>query len=279
MTLLQNIPYVPDGHERQVLDLYLPDAPVTEARPLVVWIHGGGWRNGSKDNAPVADFIKDGFIGASITYRLSKDALWPAQIQDCKAAIRWLRYHAGEYGIDPDRIGVWGPSAGGHLVAMLGTTGDYDGFRDGPYPEVSDAVQAVVNFYGPTDILRMNEQAPEDSTIDHDSPGSPEGQLVGGPIQEAPYRSRAETVNPIRYITGTEPPMLHVHGTRDTVVPHGQSIILHEALAAAGVDSTLMSRAGAGHGDGIRDSALVQGAVLAFFREHLGVFENPCRES
>ncbi|NQT87653.1 alpha/beta hydrolase, partial [bacterium] len=97
--------------------------------PIVVWIHGGAWRAGTKSLGRVMPLVERGYAVAAITYRLTGEAQWPAQIQDCKCAIRWLRAHAAEHGIDPDRIGVWGSSAGGHLVAMLGTAGDVEAFE------------------------------------------------------------------------------------------------------------------------------------------------------
>jgi acetyl esterase/lipase len=116
-----NLEYVSGGHELQKLDLYLPEA-FQQPPALIVFVHGGGWRAGNKDKPQALPFLKQGYAVASINYRLSQHAIFPAQIQDCKAAIRWLRAKAKTYGYDPNRIGVWGPSAGGHLVALLGTT-------------------------------------------------------------------------------------------------------------------------------------------------------------
>lgn len=117
---LKDIAYVPEGHARQKLDLYLPAAEPNAPLPLIVWVHGGAWQAGSKEGCPAVGFVGKGYAVASINYRLSRHAIFPAQIQDCQAAIRWLRVHADEYRIDPNRFGVWGASAGGHLVALLG---------------------------------------------------------------------------------------------------------------------------------------------------------------
>jgi len=119
---LRDLAYVPHGHERQKLDLYLPQQPAG-ALPLVLWIHPGGGQGGSKENTRALYLTTQGYAVASINHRLIQHAIFPAQIHDCKAAIRWLRAHAKEYRLDPDRIGVWGASSGGTLAALLGTTG------------------------------------------------------------------------------------------------------------------------------------------------------------
>ncbi len=154
----KDLEYGPHGVGNR-LDLYLPpkaDAPT----PLVIWIHGGGWEAGNKDNPPGLGLLKKGYALASINYRLSQEAKFPAQIEDCKAAIRFLRANAKKYNLDPDHFGVWGASAGGHLVALLGTTGGVKELEgDGPNKEESSAVQAVVDWFGPTDMLQMKAQA------------------------------------------------------------------------------------------------------------------------
>jgi len=151
--VLRDLLYVAGGHERNRLDLYLPEK--AEGRlPLVVWIHGGGWQGGNKENCPAVPFATRGYAVASINYRLSQHAVFPAQIEDCKAAIRWLRANAAKYHFDADHIGVWGESAGGHLVALLGTTGgvkDLEG--SGGNLDQSSRVQCVVDWFGPTDFV------------------------------------------------------------------------------------------------------------------------------
>jgi acetyl esterase/lipase len=260
---LRDLAYVAEGgHERQRLDLFLPAEP--KGQPLIVWIHGGAWLGGSKANGPALRFLREGYAVASVGYRLSQHAPFPAQIEDCKAAIRWLRAHAAEYGYDGERIGVWGSSAGGHLVALLGTAGDVREWEKGANLDVSSRVQAVCDFFGPSDLLRMGEQAGPDSKIDHDSPDSPESKLVGGPIQADPARARR--ASPITYVSADDAPFLILHGDRDDVVPIGQSEVLHEALRKAGVESTFHVVRGAGHG--FRDPKLMQ-MVSDFFRKHL----------
>ena len=146
---------LPAGHERNRLDLYLPEK-VKGRLPVVVWIHGGAWMEGSKDDCPAVPFAAEGCAVASINYRLSQHAIFPAQIQDCKAAIRWLRANADKYHLDPDHIGVWGASAGGHLVALLGTTAAVKEFEGrGGNLDQSSRVQCVLDWYGPSELTMM----------------------------------------------------------------------------------------------------------------------------
>ena len=262
---IRDIEYGRAGDRRLLLDLYLPEGEGGRM-PLVVWVHGGGWRNGDKGTNCRAAFLVDhGYAVASIGYRLSGEATFPAQLHDCKAAIRWLRANGGSYGIDPDRIGAWGPSAGGHLVALLGTSGDLLELEgECGTPGVSSAVTAVCDWFGPTDLSRMSEHP---SHIDHDAPDSPESQLLGGPVQE--MRAAVAFANPITYVTGDEPPFLIMHGDQDMTVPYEQSVLLHEALLAAGVESQLELLPGAGHGGEAfqRDATLQR--VREFFDAHL----------
>jgi len=290
--ILRDIEYVTGGHERQKLDLYLPkttpepgnlsrahppgespaaySARIARQRaaskagplPLIVWIHGGAWRAGSKDRCPATRFLQKGYIVASINYRLSQHAIFPAQIEDCKAALRFLQANAEKYGIDPKRIGVWGSSAGGHLVALLGTTGDVKKFDKGANLDQSSRVQAVCDYYGPTDFTLMSKFP---TKMDHDSPDSPESKLVGGPVQEK--KEACKAANPITYVTKDDPPFLICHGDKDPLVPHNQSVILNEALKKAGVDVKFHTVQGGGHG-GWKDPQ-VDKMVDEFFDKHL----------
>ncbi len=257
-----------------MLDIYLPPNPAQKPLPVSVWIHGGGWQGGSKGNGGrVRSMLQDGFAVVDINYRLSGEAKFPAQVQDCKAAIRWIRAHAGKYHFDPERIGVSGASAGGHLASFLGTTGSTREFDVGDHLDYSSAVQAVCNWFGPSDILLMDEQAVPGSMLKHNSANSPEAKLVGGQITHEPYRSLARKVNPIIYITGDEPPFLHLHGDSDKVVPSGQSELLHAALRKAGVESTLHIVKGGGHGlqngTGQDDRARLDKMASDFLKKHL----------
>jgi len=256
--ILRDLAYVPNGHERQKLDLYLPaqnegGGPL----PLIVWVHGGAWLAGSKENCPSVRFLQSGYAAASINYRLSRHAIFPAQIEDCKAAIRFLRANADKYNIDPNRIGVWGASAGGHLVALLGTTGDVKEFDKGPNLHVSSRVQAVCDYFGPTDLTKMSDF---ESSMDHDAPDSPESLLVGGPVQE--NKEACRRANPITYVSKDDPPFLICHGDKDMLVPHNQSVLLNAALKKAGVNVKFHTVKGGGHG--FRD-AEADRMVLEFF--------------
>ncbi len=261
----RDLVYARHGDTPLRLDVYAPAKPASP-RPLIVWVHGGAWRAGSKDGCPALRFLPQGFVVASINYRLSQQAIFPAQIHDCKAAIRWLRAHAAEYGIDARRIGVWGSSAGGHLVALLGTTGDVaelEGPGAGDAP--SSRVQAVCDFYGPTDFLQMDAHALDRAPFQHDAADSPESKLIGGPIQQ--QRDKVARANPITYVTPDDPPFLVVHGDQDPLVPLHQSQLLVEALQKAGVAVQFHVVRGAGHGFG--RNAEVQRLVDEFFRRQL----------
>jgi acetyl esterase/lipase len=252
------------GAKELLLDLYLPP-PGREKPALVVWIHGGAWRTGSKAEPPMRFLVGRGFALASISYRLSQEAIFPAQLHDCKAAIRWLRAHENDYGYDAARIGVVGASAGGHLAALLGTTGgiaELEGNIGAVGP--SSRVNAVVDFFGPTDLLQMSKFP---SKLDHDGPDSPESQLIGTPVQQNP--AKAERANPIRYITADDPPFLIVHGDQDPLVPLNQSTLLSDALRRAGVPAELRILRGGGHGGTLFTSPDVLDSVSGFLRKHL----------
>jgi acetyl esterase/lipase len=265
---LRNLEYVENGHERHRLDLYLPDndQPADSAkRPLVIWIHGGGWRAGSKDNCPAIPLATQGFAVASINYRLSGHAIFPAQIHDCKAAVRWLRANADQYGIDPDRIGVWGSSAGGHLVALLGTSGDVQSLEgDIGITSHSSRVQAVCDWFGPTDFLLMNKHAEGKGRLDHDAATSPESLLIGAPIQQHPDKTKV--ASPLTYVSQDDPPFYIVHGDADTLVPLAQSQLLQQSLENADVSVSLTVVKDAGHGR-FRDPQITEDCFRFFHKQ------------
>lgn len=262
---LRDLAYIENGHERQKLDLYLPeksDRPL----PLIVWVHGGGWQAGSKDQcfALRHGFVEHGYALASIGYRLSSHAPFPAQIQDCKAALRWLRAHAKEYNLDADHFGVWGSSAGGHLVALLGTSGEVKDFDVGANLNFSSRVQAVCDYYGPTDLLKFVATPRYES---HAKADSPESKLLGGTVAEVP--DKAKRANPITYVSKDDPPFIIFHGSEDPVVPPNQSESLQAALQAAGVPSQHHVIPGARHGGPEFSTPEVIAQVTAFFDRHL----------
>jgi acetyl esterase/lipase len=258
----RDLPYVTNGHQRQKLDLYLPRAG--EKLPLIIRIHGGAWLAGSKESEGPMDYPREGFAVASINYRLSQHAVFPAQIQDCKAAVRYLRANAQKYNLDPNRFAVWGASAGGHLAALLGTTGDVNEFDVGENLSVSSRVQAVVDYFGPTDFLQMEEHRLPNGMI-HNTPDSPESKLIGGLIQDNP--EKAAKANPITYVTKDDPPFLIVHGDMDPLVPHHQSELLEAALKKEGVPVSFYTVKGAGHG-GFKDPN-VPILTMQFFEKNL----------
>jgi acetyl esterase/lipase len=258
--VLRDLQYVEGGHERHRLDIYRPEK--AEGRlPLIVWIHGGAWMTGSKESCPAVPLVTKGYAVASVNYRLSQHAVFPAQIADCKAAIRWLRAHAAKYQIDPDHIGVWGASAGGHLVAMLGTTGGAKELEGtGGNLDQSSRVQCVVDWFGPSDLLTMAGS--------HDNPGSPESRLIGGPGKE--NKEKARQASPVTYVSKDSAPFLIMHGDQDTTVPPGQSEELAEALKRAGVEVTLQIIKDNGHGGPGFGSPESRKLIEDFFAKHLG---------
>ena len=269
VTAHRDVTYATVGKKKLLLDLYVPDVAEPDRLPLIVWIHGGAWRAGNKQNCPALPFTTKGYVAASISYRLSHEAIFPAQIEDCKAAIRWLRANAERYKIDPNRIGVWGSSAGGHLVALLGASGDVIKLEgSGGNLGFSSRVQAVCDFFGPTDFLKMDQESLPNSPIIHDAPDSPESKLVGGAIQE--YPDRVARANPITYVSPDDPPFLIVHGDKDPLVPWQQSKYLYEARKQAGLESSTRFEIikGARHGFGRNQD--VARMVERFFEQQLG---------
>ncbi len=265
VTAHRDLAYVANGHSRQKLDLYVPEK-AAELLPVIIWVHGGGWQAGSKDQCPPlrGGFIERGYAIASIGYRLSDDAIFPAQIEDCKAALRWLRAHAQEYHLDVNRFGVWGSSAGGHLVALLGTSGEEKAFDTGANLAQSSQVQAVCDFYGPTDFSVFVSTPGYES---HQRADAPEGKLIGGAVLE--NKEKAARPNPINYITKNNPPFFIAHGDKDPTVPINQSQLLFEALKQAGVSVHFHTIHGAGHGGPGFNASEVNEMVNAFFDRYL----------
>lgn len=254
----------------QVLDLWLP-TDASGPTPLVIHVHGGAFKGGDKAmvGAKVQPLLDGGFAVASVNYRLSGEATFPAGAQDVKAAVRWLRANAATYSIDPDRFAAWGESAGGNLVALLGTTSDQATVLDDPElgnAGVSSGVQAVIDWFGPTDFTQMDGQAASGeggctSPELHDPAGSPESLWVGGAVQDT--KELVAQANPITYVTtATRLPAFSIaHGDADCNVPFQQSKLLADALTAAGADVTLTVLPGAAHADPQFDGTLLQPTV------------------
>lgn len=255
----------------QTLDVYLPSG--SGPFPLVINLHPGGFMVGDKSNPALTDeLLAAGFAVASINYRLSSEAKAPAPIQDAKAAVRFLRAHAQEYKLNPEKFAAFGQSAGGNLAALLGTScgaAEIEG-ADLGNADQSSCVQAVVDWFGPTDFLQMDKQFTGTSCpVNHDDASSPESQLVGAPIQTKP--EIAQLMNPVQYVTAKATPFLIQHGTADCNVPPQQGKILADALVPAigaeQVTYTLID--GAGHGGSQFTSADNVKLVIDFLTKYL----------
>ena len=268
----QDVAYTPTAGT-QKLNLYLPagDGPF----PVVVNIHGGGFKFGDRSmvGAVVGQALLDGgYAIASVDYRLSGEATFPAAVQDVKAAVRFLRANATQYKLNPDQIVAFGFSAGGNLASMVGTTGDVAEFDDPALGNegVSSRVQAVIDWFGPTDFGQMDEQAKAQgcgtSDQTHSTASSFESLYLGATVAESP--ELVQKANPISYITADDPPFLLQKGDQDCTVPVGQSQLLADALKAAGIDVRFDLLKGVGHGDSgstlVFESAENVQVVLAF---------------
>lgn len=238
----------PEGASPLLLDLYAPQQPPTGTGfPAVVHFHGGGWRTGERSSlgpavdatgpSPIEQLVDAGFVVASADYRLSTEATFPAQLLDAKAAIRWLRSHSAEYGVDPGRIYAWGDSAGGHLASLTGLTAGSEDFQD-PTDPTDDAVAAVAAWYPPTDLVRMGAQARPDAVATADDPGSREALLIGAQPADSP--DKAAAASPLTYVGGHAPPFFLAHGSHDRFVPVTQSISFAKALEGIGADVELL---------------------------------------
>ena len=278
-----------DGADRELhVDLWLPQS--SKKTPLVLWIHGGGWAAGSHNRPLIAlkQLLDSGFAVASVEYRLSGEATAPAQLHDVKGAVRFLRANAAEYNLDPDAFVAWGSSAGGHITALLATSGGVAAAEGdvGGNLEHSSAIQAAVDYFGPTDLLQMTADGSTTAGpgIDRGAPRSAESRLIGfdGPNEgltvlgknltnpAAPFPEMAALVrlmNPIEHVTADDPPMFIAHGDKDLRVPLKQSIRLQEALNAAGVECELLTVEGAGHG--WKQFPQCTPAVIKFLEAHL----------
>ena len=243
------------------LNLSRPKNPASKKLPCVVVIHGGGWAGGDRTNHDdlTWKFAQQGYVSATIGYRLAPKHRFPAQVNDVKCAVRFLRAHADEYGIDPDHFGAIGFSAGGHLSMMLGLTDKKDGLEgDGGSPDQSSKVQAVVSFFGPTNLLADDIPQQVLGILD---------QFIGGTKSEKQDDYRK--ASPITYVTPDDAPMLLFQGTKDPLVPHTQTYPMLEAMTKNGIPGRIELLIGASHG--WSDPELRRTAVssFAFFDDHL----------
>jgi acetyl esterase/lipase len=256
----------PLGFRPLLLDLYLPAAGPDPA-PLVVFMHGGGWLRGDRSMVspsfaswqpgPLTRLAADGFAVASVDYRLSGEARFPAQLEDVSAAVDWLAGQAGQYGFDADRIVLWGESAGAHLAALLGLR------------SAGSRVRGVVDWYGPADLIALDEQVGAAGALTDDPLDSREARLLGAPVGQVPELARA--ASPLSQVRAGAPPFLIAHGTADRNVPFAQSEALAAALAEAGADVRLEAVDGADHmWIGVADLTPLYDAVVAFAREVTG---------
>jgi acetyl esterase/lipase len=260
--------------ETQKLDLYIPTTG-SGPFPLVIMVHGGGFMMGDKADGMgltgVDQLLKAEYAVASINYRLSSEATYPAQINDAKAAVRFLRANAAKYNLNSNKFGAWGASAGGNLVSLLGTTcGVKELEGDLGNNDQSSCVQAVVDWFGPIDFLKMDEQfAGTSCPANHNDASSPESKLVGAAIQNIP--DLVKTTNPMNYITADDVPFFIENGTADCNIPPIQNKNLADALGAViGADKvTYVSLEGAGHGGSQFETAENLAKVIAFLDKYL----------
>lgn len=265
----RDIVYSVRGRTELKLDIYRKiGTPQKTVRP-VLFIHGGAWRIGRKDqpNPTLWAITRSGFVSFAISYRMSQEAIFPAQIADCKEAIRWIRANAASLQIDAEKVGVWGMSAGGHLAALLGTSGGVNELN-GTEIQVagSSRVQAVADLYGATDLMKLIEtrRATPYGRADLMGDRAPENQLIGGDVFQNPLL--AQMASPLTYVSPDDPPFLIIQGDKDEVVPLSQSQMLHDALVAQGVRSELKIIRGMKHE---LPSAKVTEYIVEFFKREL----------
>ncbi|QDU27513.1 Carboxylesterase NlhH [Anatilimnocola aggregata] len=254
--VVRDIEFGQGGGRALKLHLVRPKELPTEPMPAIVYIHGGGWTGGNRDGGlgHASQWARRGILGASIEYRLSGEAKFPAQIEDCKCAIRFLRAKAKEYHLDPDRIAVCGHSAGGHLSALVGTSAHLPELEGkGGWPEFSSKVRAVCAISGPADFPTWGNEA-------HPAVRG----LLGGLVTEKP--ELAALASPVTHVQKSTPPFLIIHGDKDDIVPVSQGRAMHAALEKVGADSTLLVVEGGNHHPYSPETGK---AMNEFFEKHL----------
>jgi acetyl esterase/lipase len=261
-TTHEALEYASPGGTRLLMDLRVPDT--AGPHPVILYLHSGAWITGNRFGGPAIRQASRGYAVASIEYRLAPQHIWPAQVEDAKAAVRWLRANAARYQLDPNRIAVFGASAGGHIGAVLGTSGgvaSLEGLELGN-PQFSSRVIAVVDLFGPTDLLRIEADKLPCIPLNGNDPFMPPSLLMGCPIQECKEWTR--TASPMTYATPDDPPFLIMHGMLDCLVPYTQSVQLHEMLEVSGVDSRLILIPKGDHGGRAFDEEKYEKAVDDF---------------
>lgn len=260
--ITQDVEYSkPNGHSL-LLDVFQP-APTGQPAPVIVFVHGGGWKNGSrKSGEKIAGWLVDeGFAVVSVDYRLTDVAQWPAQIDDCYEAVRWVRRNSQKYNFDPHHIAAWGTSAGGHLAALMGT-------RPCPSKEdVSSRVQAVCNWFGPSDLLTMPPNNVGNGRTEADARKSNGAKLLGVTVKDD--IRLAKDASALHHVSSGDSAFLIMHGSKDLGVPIDQSNRLHQALRSAGAESQLHVVEGAGHGGKLFQAPESRQIVRTFFTKHL----------
>lgn len=261
VTFETGIEYTNPDFQHVKLDLARPKIG-SGTYPAILCIHGGGFRAGNRESydSLCVRLAENGYVAATITYRLAPKYPFPAAVHDTKAAVRWLRANAKKYHIDPERIGVMGGSAGGHLAQFLGVTSDVKEFEgDGGNPTESSQVACVVNYYGPSDFTKSYGKSVDAAEV--------LPLFLGGNLEKArPLHIKA---SPLYWVTPHAAPTLCIHGTEDKYVAHEQAEWIVEKLKAASVEAELLTLDGAGHGFKGKDAETAEKAMIAFFDKHL----------
>ena len=255
----EDVEYGTGGEQELLLNLALPEQ-IEKPLPGLIFIHGGGWSGGNKESfdAFVRQAATQGYVAVTMSYRLAPKHPFPAQIEDCKCAVRWLRAHAEELGADPERIGAVGASAGAHLAMMLGAMNSDDGLEgDGGWAEQSSKVQTVVSFAGPTDLTVDLPPAADRVLFD----------FIGGTLDAEGDMYRE--ASPVTYVNRRDATMLLFHGTADEIVPYEQAFLMATALTRAGVRGRVELLIGAGHGWGGDEMQASEHAMWAFLEQWL----------
>ena len=262
-TSIKDIKYASTPQKELFLDLYMSEK--IQNPPLLVWVHGGAWSAGSKENPPM-ELLAYGFAMASIEYRLSGEAPFPAQIHDIKAAIRFLRGNAKKYGFDENKIILWGSSAGGHLAALAGVSDGNEALEGnlGAYTKVSSKVRVILDYFGASNLTTILKQSTPYG-LNMRTPALT--KLYGKPVEEA--TEEAELASPVFYVDRTDPPMFICHGDQDPQMPINQSIELFGKYKEAGLKVEIEFLQGAGHGGKQFSSPVLVMKVLKFLKNNL----------